>query len=466
MWLTTAVAQAQGDAPGVTAATVQQVGKPVVTQGAAAVSSGAATVQHAASTSSAVPQRTVASAKAASQPAHKPAPAVTLPSVDVPAPPPPIAVATLPQPPVEVSPAAVAQPPADVPEADAVLAAVPAAVASTALAAEAIANGIGDESTVDEAAAVADVASTESVEPLARDAIAAVSAVPHVVALPSPQVGSLIETVFDTQAAGADVAPLEAAANAIVTSAVQGGLDGLPITSSVEQVVAIVDSAAAEPSEPKTPAAAPREPTAPNGQDESMAQILPSTPIAPSTTSEPIAQEGDQPSGSIASFETQHQNTEIVPSAAQPGRAASFDEQAPIAMSTPSQWAILGPAQGLRVAPRSSFDRPEWFGPGESPFAPPVLMVAPNAAPGYNLRTTGPAHSIPSPFEALAPPGAASPAPAQSSPSTVLGSSGNSPGAVSPFQLSLLPFTAWRTLSRQGSGHPASIVLPNLAPPG
>jgi hypothetical protein len=440
MWLTTAVAQAQGDAPGVTAA-VHRVAKPVVAQAATAVSGGAAVAQRVAFTATAVAQRTGSDAKgaSASQP-HKPAPVVTVPTVDVPAPPAPVSVAALPLPPVDVSPAPVAQEPADVDEAVAALAGVPAAVASTAVEAEAIANAVGDDATVDEHPAAADTASTEFVERFARSAIADVPALPQVAALPGQQVESLIETAFDAHAAGTDLVPLEAAANDIGTSAIRGGLDGLPIRSSVEQLAASVGSATTEPSEPKTPVAAPSLPNSPREQGsptaahESIAHTSPIAPIVPSTLNRAIAQE-----------------------------SAS---QAAIAASTPNQWAILGPAEGLRAARNSPIDSPEVFGPGQSAFAPPVLMVAPSTAAVFDVLRTGPGHNNRFPFDTLAPPGAASPAPAQSSPSTVLGSSGNSPGAVSPFQLSLLPFTAWRTLARQGSGHPASIVLPNLAPPG
>jgi hypothetical protein len=299
---------------------------------------------------------------------------------------------------------------------------------------------VGDDDTVDEAPAAADTASTESVERLARNAIAHVPALPQVAALPRQQLEPLIETTFDSEAAGADVAPFEAAANDIGTSAVHGGLDDLPMPSSVEQLAASVGSATTEPSQPKTPVAAPILPNSPSEQGtptaahESMAHTSPIAPIVPSTLHRAIAQE-----------------------------SAS---QAAIAASTPNQWAILGPAQGLRAARNSPIDGPEVFGPGQSAFAPPVLMIAPNTAAVFDVLTAGPGHNNQFPLDTLAPPGAASPAPAQSSSSSVLGSSGNSPGAVSPFQLSLLPFTAWRTLARLGSGHPASIVLPNLAPPG
>src|SRR5258708_20716865 len=101
-----------------------------------------------------------------------------------------------------------------------------------------------------------------------------------------------MQTAEASQSFGAAAASTtEAAATDIATSAVLGGLDGVTAALSQERLAATVDSATTEPSEPKTPVAAPSLPNSageqasPTAAHESIAQTLPSAPIAPSTTS-------------------------------------------------------------------------------------------------------------------------------------------------------------------------------------
>ncbi len=213
-------------------------------------------------------------------------------------------------------------------------------------------------------------------------------------------------------------------------------------------------------------------PGASNAPSTSSKPYTQSAPNPSSTPSSPITQSAPNPSStSSAASKTQLPNTPIALCAAQPPCAGAADDPgaSPMPSTAPSanRWAFLDTADSLRLgadrAARSS--TPTQFAPGQLALTPQVLLVGTNAANAFDTLRPRPPHEKPSPYQSLAPSGKALTPPATSS-SSVLGGDGGSPGAASPLQLSLVLLTAWRALWCQRTSHPASIVLPNLAPPG
>src|SRR5712691_2941156 len=350
MWLTTAVAQAQGDGPGITPGLVTQVAKPVVKQVAAATSSTAATVQHAASTASNTTQHaaatvqrapSVAQAVTASQPTAKPVRAVPLPEPDVPAIPPRIALAALPLPLADVPPTSVPPTPPTEPEA----VDVPAVVTTIVEEVDAVADD----------AVVVDAAIPPSLEALEADAV------PRVAASAIRHVESVVETAVE-----------------------QAVFDSAPSPP-----------AAAEPSAPEAPAAS-REPVA-SHEDSSPApssstgMLEPGASIAAATMHGSIAQSAPKPSSiSISRFETQIPSAPIAESAAYPRPISVTDDaapsRAPSAAVGTNRWSVLGLAQSLRFVDDGTVrtSPSERSAPPRSASTPYALLVVSNTVAAFD----------------------------------------------------------------------------------
>jgi hypothetical protein len=283
------------------------------------------------------------------------------------------------------------------------------------------------------------------------------------VSAPIRHIEALVGSSVDVSPLSDDViSTIDAVADETAQAVTEGVIDDL-LTAS------LVDHRLTDISPTTAPSAELTDPQAPNHASEPIAVHEPSRPAlgasmaqrAPSAPIAPIAQSGP--------FDTQLPSTTIAKSPADPRQTAQTTEPATsLAMSTApiaNRGAVLGPAQSLRLvddrATRRSLTGP--LGPGRSAFTPPTLLLAPGEAPVLDAPRSNPPPE-PAPVETLAPPDAS--APPAPSPSSLLVGSGGPPGAASPLQLSLLLLTAWRTLRRQETSHPASIALPSLAPPG
>src|SRR6266851_5061795 len=383
MWLTTAVAQAQGDGPGATPGLVSQVGKPVASQIAATTSSGATVAQVASASASNAAQQGASTASAAQQaarsvqaatggqPAPKRAPAMTAPLADVPVPAPRIAVSTSPPPLPEASPA---------PE----LQAAPSVPPSGDLPAT-------DTTPADELEAAADADGIKAVAnadapalPVASSAVA--------------QIDSVVEATVGPQTPGsAEVSTARAAADEIPAM-----LDTTPSALSTAITTTL-----------------PTVPLAPAALSPSIEPTIPTSPIAQSalsvssTAGGPSEPDQSTPkSGPIAQFETKAARASLNATGASIAgitadghAAAAIATGAPIAAVVPDQLdtvaglvpddlrpspapstaasanrlAVLGPVDSLRVGnvPAARGSLTDQLGPAPSAFRPPVLLIAP-----------------------------------------------------------------------------------------
>ena len=484
MWLTTAVAQAQGDGPGATPGLVSQVGKPVASQIAATTSSGATVAQVASASASNAAQQGASTASAAQQaarsvqaatvgqPAPKRVPAMTAPLADVPVPAPRIAVSTSPPPLPEASPA---------PE----LQAAPSVPPSGDLPAT-------DTTPADELEAAADADGIKAVANADAPALpVASSAVEQVATLADPDVAS------------SAVAQIDSVVEATVGPQTPGSAEVSTARAAADEIPAMLDTTPSALSTAIT-TTLPTVPLAPAALSPSIEPTIPTSPIAQSalsvssTAGGPSEPDQSTPkSGPIAQFETKAARASlnaigasIAGITADGHAAAAIATGAPIAAVVPDQLdtvaglvpddlrpspapstaasanrlAVLGPVDSLRVGnvPAARGSLTDQLGPVPAAFRPPVLF-APTKALSFDAPRPHPSPE-PTPFEALAPPDAS--APPATSPSGFLAGSGGAPGAVSPLQLSLVLLTAWRSVWRQATSRLASIALPSLAPPG
>jgi hypothetical protein len=454
MVLTTAVALAQNDTPGL----ASQVAKPVITQAAAAASSGVAATHQAVANPSKAVQASGGSAQGVSpsQPVSAPkrASAVTVPAVDVPVTPPRIAVSPPPSSLPAASPAPAAPTPPEAVDVPATLAA-PIEELDAVAEAEAVAAS-EDISPALEAADPSDAApAVAQVEP---------HAVPSGISSPVERLDLLVQSAVEPSGLAAAI---DDSVDEIVPSAVDAQLDNLP--------------AALAPTDLPKPLIAPGAPISslePIGSLESSASV---ERPAPSTTGGPIVYSVS--GASIAPFESPRPRPSTPETVGQTLPPASADDPAPASIST---WPAIvdqeraHPGSIVAVAnrpfPQQLVRSPDALVPGnqrrpaqplEMPahraFSPAALLVGPNTAPALTAPQPHPAQK-PLPFEPAPPPGAAA-SPATNTSSLLVGS-GGAPGAMTPLHLSLVLLAAWRSLLRHGTTHPASIALPNLAPPG